>query len=272
MNLYNQYNRFVRFVGDILITDPCFIIREDCKMNYNAYPKMEDYYSKYKIIGDGHKGYLTPDMYEDVTWIDMKNPCASTSVSKSTLSPEEEHAIAVAYRDWQNGEHTSDPNIHRVPFSPTYETEKKAYNNAVAKWEEEQGDDWEKCCCGEAMEELGIKTSIVCDTIYGDWFCTTYNSLTKEKLGEFCADSGQVGIFLMSEVLEYNPDLNLPKHCATIIKNFDGHIRVNKKNNGKYTYYGEEYDDIVAEVEGVSNTLNFKSASKVLRLDFKEIT
>ena len=67
MNLCNQYNRFVRFVGDILITDPCFIIREDRKMNYNAYPKMEDYYSKYKIIEDGHKGYPTPDMYEDVT-------------------------------------------------------------------------------------------------------------------------------------------------------------------------------------------------------------
>ena len=110
------------------------------------------------------------------------------------------------------------------------------------------------------MEELGIKTSVVCDTICGDWYCTTYNSLTKEKLGEFSADSGQVGIFLMDEVLKYNPDLDLPKHCATIIKNFDGYVCVNKKSNGKYTYDGKEYDDIVAEVEGVSNTLNFKSA------------
>lgn len=64
----------------------------------------------------------------------------------------------------------------------------------------------------------------------------------------------------LSEVLAYNPDLNLPQHCATIIKNFDGHVRVNKRSNGKYTYDGKEYDDIVAEVEGVSNTLNFKSA------------
>ena len=260
MNIYNQYNRFVHFVGDIIITDPCYIIREDNKNNYKTYPNMEDYYSKYKIIGNGHKGYPTPDMYEDVTWIDMKNPCISATASKSALPPEEEHAIAVAYRDWQNGEHTSDPNIHRVSFSPTYEAENKAYNEAVAKWEEEREDDWEKCVCGEAMEELGLKTFIVCSTIYGDWSCTTYNSLTKEKLGEFCADSGQVGIFLMSEVLEYNPDLNLPEHCATIIKNFNGHVRVNKKNNGKYVYDGKVYDDIIAEVEGVSNTLNFKSA------------
>ncbi len=77
MNIYNQYNRFVHFVGDILITDPCYIIREDGKMNYKTYPNMEDYYSKYKIIGNGHKGYPTPDMYEDVTWVDMKNPCIS---------------------------------------------------------------------------------------------------------------------------------------------------------------------------------------------------
>ena len=244
MNIYNQYNRFVRFVGDIIITDPCYIIRED---NYKTYPKMEDYYSKYKIIGDGHKGYPILDMYEDVTWVNMKKPFNIVEAAES-------------YDKWIQGEKTKDPNIRRVAISPTYEAENKAYNEAVTKWEKEQGDDWEKCCYGGAMMELGIETSIVCDTIYGDWSCTTYNSLTKEKLGEFCADSGQVGIFLMSEVLAYNPDLNLPKHCATIIKNFDGHVRVNKKSNGKYTYDGKEYDDIVAEVEGVSNTLNFKSA------------
>lgn len=260
MNLCNQYNHFVRFVGDILITDPCYIIRKDRKMNYNTYPKMEDYYSKYKIIGDGHKGYPTPDMYEDVIYIEMKKPLRIYDLPESHLTPEIKAKLVDAYETWIRGTRTKDPNIHVISLSLTYETENKAYNEAVAKWEKEQEDDWEKCCCGEAMGELGLKTFIVCSTIYGDWSCTTYNSLTKEKLGEFCADSGQVGIFLMSEVLAYNPNLDLPKHCATIIKNFDGHVRVNKKSNGKYTYDGKEYDDIVAEVEGVSNTLNFKSA------------
>lgn len=258
MNIYNQYNRFVRFVGDIIITDPCYIIREDRKHNYKTHPNMEDYYSKYKIIGNGHKGYPTPDMYEDVTWVDMKKPF--NNIVEAAKSSDKWTQAAESYDKWIQGEKTKDPNIRRVAISPTYEAENKAYNEAVTKWEKEQEDDWEKCCCGQAMEKLGLNTFIVCDTIYGDWSCTTYNSLTKEKLGEFCADSGQVGIFLMSEVLAYNPDLNLPKHCATIIKNFDGHVRVNKKSNGKYTYDGKEYDDIVAEVEGVSNTLNFKSA------------
>lgn len=258
MNIYNQYNRFVRFIGDIIITDPCYIIREDRKYTYKTHPKMEDYYSKYKIIGDGHKGYPTPDMYEDVTWVDMKKPF--DNIVEAAKSSDKWTQAAESYDKWIRGEKTKDPNIRRVAISPTYETENEAYNKAVAKWDSEQEDDWGKCCCGEAMEKLGLNTFIVCDTIYGDWSCTVFNSLTKEKMGEFCADSGQVGIFLMDEVLKYNPDLDLPKHCATIIKNFDGHVRVNKKNNGKYTYDGEEYDDIVAEVEGVSNTLNFKSA------------
>lgn len=260
MNLCNQYNRFVRFVGDILITDPCYIIREDHKINYNTHPNMEDYYSKYKIIGNGHKGYPRPDMYEDVTWIDMKKPLRANELPEGYRTPDREAKLIDAYETWIRGTKTKNPNIRRVPFSPTYETENEAYNKAVAKWETEQEDDWEKCCCGEAMEKLGLNTFIVCGTIYGDWSCTVFNSLTKEKMGEFCADSGQVGIFLMKEVLEYNPNLDLPKHCATIIKNFDGHVRVNKKNNGKYTYDGEEYDDIIAEVEGTSKTLNFKSA------------
>ena len=106
MNIYNQYNLFVRFVGDIIITDPCYIIREDSKMNYKTYPEMEDYYSKYKIIGNGYKGYPTPDMYEDVTWIDMKNPFNIVEAAES-------------YDTWIRGEKTKDPNIRRVPFSPT---------------------------------------------------------------------------------------------------------------------------------------------------------
>lgn len=248
MNLCNQYNRLVRFVGDIIITDPCYIVREDRRIDFSTYPKMEDYYSKYKIIGNGQKGYPTPDMYEDVTWTDMEMPLRSHG-------PE----ATQDFEKWIGEEKTQNPRIRRVAFSPTYEAENKARNEAIEKWNSEQEDDWEKCGCGEAMENLGLNTFIVCATLYGDWSCTVRNSLTKEKLGEFCADSGQVGIFLMDEVLKYNPDLDLPDHCATIIKNFDGNVRVNKKKVGKFIVDGEEYDDVIAEVEGLSNTLNFKS-------------
>ena len=61
-------------------------------------------------------------------------------------------------------------------------------------------DDWSKCGYGDHMERLGIKNYICRDTIYGDWSCTTFNSDTKEPIGEFCADAGLVAVFLLDEV------------------------------------------------------------------------
>ena len=92
---------------------------------------------------------------------------------------------------------------------------------------DDKDDDWDKCCCGDAMEELGIKHYMCRDTIYGDWSCTTYNSDTKEAIGEFCADAGLVAVFLLDEVLKYNPEFDLWKArpwTATLIKDFDGEV------------------------------------------------
>lgn len=70
---------------------------------------------------------------------------------------------------------------------------------------------------------------------------------TLESLGNFCADSGQVGVFLLDEVLKYNPDfdydLNKP-WITTLIKDFDGDIK----------YYID--NDTEAHILGVGN-INF---------------
>lgn len=87
--------------------------------------------------------------------------------------------------------------------------------------------DWEKCRYGETMGALGIKNYICRDTIYGDWSCTTYNTKTNEKIGEFCADAGMVAVFLLDEVLKYNPDFDYHTErpwTTTLIKNFDGEV------------------------------------------------
>lgn len=258
---YNNYNKFVAFNGDVLITDPCYIIREDHKTNWNTRPKIKDYFTKCSLIGEEPNityGYPLPKMYDDAIATLKKKPDISL-IFKDNTPKDLANKITLENENWWSGDKTENILIRKVYFSPTYELEKSRYDKAIKKWESEQIEDWDICNCGSSMEKLGFENFIVCDTLYGDWACTVINSLTKEKLGAFCADSGQVGIFLMSEVLKYNSDLNLPKHCATIIKSFNGHIRVNKKNNGKYTYDGKEYDDIVAEVEGVSSILNFKS-------------
>lgn len=93
--------------------------------------------------------------------------------------------------------------------------------------EDHYNEDEEKCNGYENMEKLGINHYLVRETIYGDWSCTTYNSDTKEKIGEFCADAGMVAVFLLDEVLKYNPNFdwyNTRPWTTTLIKDFDGEV------------------------------------------------
>ena len=78
------------------------------------------------------------------------------------------------------------------------------------------------------MYKLGFKNYMVRDTIYGDWSCTTYNSDTKEVIGHFCADAGLVGVFLLNEVLKYNPGFDYHinnTYTTTLIKDFEGTVQ-----------------------------------------------
>lgn len=87
--------------------------------------------------------------------------------------------------------------------------------------------DWNKCRFGKRMDILGIKNYICRGTIYGDWSCTTYNSKTNEVIGQFCADAGMVAVFLLDEVLKYNPDFDYHTKrpwTTTLIKDFDGEV------------------------------------------------
>lgn len=95
-------------------------------------------------------------------------------------------------------------------------------------------DDWDECSYGENMGVLGLNNYLVRDTIYGDWSCTTYEKGTKKVLGKFCADAGLVGVFLLDEVLKYNPayDDHLKKDwTTTLIKDFDGEVEFVVKND-----------------------------------------
>ena len=100
---------------------------------------------------------------------------------------------------------------------------------------DEKYDDWRKCDYGYHMEALGLKNFISESTIYGDWTCTTFkvkgnpikaiHKRLSEKLGTFCADSGEVGVFLLSELEKYNPNWNNEKEFTrTIIPNFTGTV------------------------------------------------
>lgn len=89
--------------------------------------------------------------------------------------------------------------------------------------------------------ENDIKNFIERDTIYGDWSCTTFDMITKKPIGKFCADAGMVGVFILSEVLEYNPLFNYHTErpwTTTLIKDFDGDIwfEVEEEYDEEYGY------------------------------------
>ena len=89
---------------------------------------------------------------------------------------------------------------------------------------------------------------------------TDANTDTKEPIGSFCADAGLVSVFLLDEVLKYNPDfdyhINKP-WTTTLIKDFKGTVQmVVKREEGvyedttKYHTKGETWEDFSLEVVG----------------------
>lgn len=201
----------MRFKGDIIITDPCYICKE--KEEVGEYPKFKDYFSY-----DREKDY--PDY--------KKSSCGSKQ----------------------------------------YREEWKRYFTALSKYRDNNISDWELCNYGEDMEMLGIKNYICRDTLYGDWSCTTYDSNTHERLGEFCADAGMVGVFLLDEVLKYNPDFNYHIErpwTTTLIKDFDGEIDFEivhtegvYEDGTKFYSKGEKWEDDSVSVIGRGN-INFET-------------
>lgn len=88
--------------------------------------------------------------------------------------------------------------------------------------------DWRKCDYGRHMNYLGISQYTTNHTIYGDWSCTVFENKTNRVLGQFCADSGEVGVFDLDEVLKYNPKfaerIAKSPFLATVIPNFTGKV------------------------------------------------
>lgn len=87
--------------------------------------------------------------------------------------------------------------------------------------------DWAKSECGTKMFKIGLENCIIKDTILENLHCTVYDSDTNDTIGEFCIESGKLGVFALDEVLKYNPDfkLNADECKATaLIKNFTGDI------------------------------------------------
>lgn len=226
----------MRFKGDIIITDPCYICKE--KKEVGEYPKAKDYFSHSR-----EKDY--PD-YRKMSDEEIEELAKESRLPKKLL---------LKMDGW----------IHK---SEQYEKENKKYEEALQEYRKNNISDWDLSNYGTSMEALGIKNYIRRDTLYGDWSCTTYNSDTNEKIGNFCADAGMVGVFLLDEVLKYNPDFDYHVErpwTTTLIKNFDGEIDFEivhtegvYEDDTEFHRKGEKWEDDSVSVVGRGN-VNFKT-------------
>ena len=117
-----------------------------------------------------------------------------------------------------------------------YQEDYARWAEACRAWRNVNPSDWEKTNCGTNMSVLGFKKYMVRDTLYGDWSCTTYNTLTKKEMGTFCADAGTVGVFCLNDIMAYNPDWKNDTGLATLIKDFKGTVQfVVTEHHGVYS-------------------------------------
>lgn len=163
------------------------------------------------------------------------------------------------YRDFK----ISDKEFEQY-FYKDIRTEKlKEYEERYEEWKKLHAPDWEKCNGGYNMGALGFHTYLCRDTLYGDWSCSVFNRLTNKRIGSFCADSGMTGVFLLDEVLKYNPNFDeyvTYPDAASVIRDFHGEIQtIVEEISGVYEedteFYkqGDVWKDYALHIVGTGN-------------------
>jgi hypothetical protein len=169
----------MKFKGDIIITDPCYIMRRDTE-------------------GNGNRDDWDKSGYGD----NMEVLGIKTFLTSGT-----------EYGDWSctTVKDTKESETIIVKLNTNYNKLWNAHNNPEGKDE-------------VLINNLEAERKELEDS--GKEFI----------LGEFCADAGLVSVFLLSEVLAYNPkfDYHLNKPwTTTLIKDFDGDIEITHRGEGE---------------------------------------
>lgn len=179
----------MKFKGDVIITDPCYIINKDNEDDWEKSEYGQDMESL------GIKTYLCSDTeYGD--W-------SCTTVRDSAKAQEVLDELNAMYFQF-----FSDYNNKEV--WKTEENRTQMYKDYVAKR-------------AKIEQEAGI------------------------ILGHFCADSGMVAVFLLEEVLAYNPKFDYHTnntHTTTWLKDFDGDIDITHRSQGTADEEGEEVNGV----------------------------
>lgn len=230
------------FKGDIVITDPGYIIHNERK-------QMPDIVKSQEPKMPQFMRYQKKEDYPDVRDKDVsemsameKEYCEHAQKILAELRGVNDAAFVMFEQKF----------VHILPkYSKMYEEDMDRFFEAYDKWREPYLSDWERSDCGRAMGVLGFENWMSSDTYYGDWSCTVF--MGRKRIGHFCADAGMVCVVPLSEVLKYNPRFEMHKthkHACALIRDFDGDINFEIK---------EEDGEKILSVVGVGN-INFRTA------------
>lgn len=169
-------------------------------------------------------------MHIDNKTIIITDPCYVVKKEDSTTVDENETNV-IEERDVVKENGWDENNLTLEQAYEVRKSNREYHSKQEEYWDECRENyvptnDWNKCEYGENLPAIGLN-GIARSTIYGDWSCTTFNSNTNETIGEFCADAGMVGVFILDEVLAYNPDFKEyldKKWTTTVIENFTGDV------------------------------------------------
>lgn len=204
----------MKFKGTIIITDPCYIIKD----NLLKHPKPEDFNLPYSVYSKPYDKYSTPNE------LAYKVACDKYWEEKSEYDDWEKCEYGSNMKVLGINNYISEPTIYGDWGCNTYQTfsdpkEQLSKINRIYKLLDKE------------EEKNGVSTSQF------KKYKQELDSITADlkNIGSFCADAGMVALFLLDEVLKYNPDFNkwIKDHpwCVTTIEDFDGNAE----------YYVDEY-------------------------------
>lgn len=179
----------MRFKGNILITDPCYI------SGFVPETKASQIHDLYSEAAPTVRRRRTGDIERLESLINMHKEMME-SIGRDPDAP---NAFLYCLKRKLK-------NLKKHPYHMVHDNLKATYN---------------------FLGSLGFTDCIMGSTIYGDWSCTVWDTDSKRVLGQFCADGGMYCVMYLEEVLKYAPafdyHVKLP-HTACVIKGFDGDI------------------------------------------------
>lgn len=201
----------MKFKGTIIITDPCYVVKE-----------LEERLKESGVTVE----------YPRFNGGDIRAYERAMRKFREQVDP---------YDDWKQCAYGS--NMEKLGFT-SYISEPTIYGDwSCQTWEtsrndiETQIDELNSLCnrAFSAIKQYGVDS--VQNEVYSRKFMEYLDELN--KLGGFCADAGMVAVFLLDEVLKYNPDFSkwIEEHpgCVTVIHDFDGDVQYYvDKDNGAH--------------------------------------